>query len=175
MVWGTQHTRGSSFFNIIITSLQKSQLTTKESTDYNRVNSLQSQLTTQESTRYSKTIVTEKAPNVFSCSSINSNLFFNPLHYWILLHTMLYTLHQLHTTTCPKCHQDFCRKCIVWYLGGNIVEEEFEAGDDPRFLCKDCSTDPITDGDESTTDDGSFHPVVRGLDGNEVFNGHTDF
>ena len=81
----------------------------------------------------------------------------------------------VHPHECPKCNQDFCRKCIVWYLGGNIVEEEFEAGDDPCFLCKDCSTDPITDGDESTTDDGSFHPVVRGLDGNEVFNGHTDF
>ena len=27
--------------------------------------------------------------------------------------------------------------------------------------------EPITDGDDSTTDDGSFHPIVRGLNGQE--------
>ena len=70
---------------------------------------------------------------------------------------------------------DYCHKCIVWHLEGNVVEDEFDAGDDQCFPCKDCSNaDPITDGDDSTTDDGSFHPIVRG-DGNEVFNGHADF
>ena len=74
---------------------------------------------------------------------------------------------------CPKCSQDYCTKCVVWYLGGNVVDDEFDAGDDRRFLCKDCSNaEPITDGDNST--DEGFHPIVRGLDGNEVLNGHTN-
>ena len=77
---------------------------------------------------------------------------------------------------CPRCSEDYCRECIVWYLGANVVESEDAAGDDRRFLCKHCANpDPITDGDDSTTDDGSFHPIVRGLNGQEIFNGHTDF
>ena len=79
---------------------------------------------------------------------------------------------------CPKCHADFCRYCIVWYLNGNVVASKEEAGEDLTFLCVDCHDpeplDPATDGDSLSSSEGIFQPVVHGIDGQQLYDGRTD-